>query len=113
MCVNASQATAQGDRANAALIVSFAQICVVVTMNFATMLILRKFWKMIPVMISTMKKERTTNSFLQIHMNCLLAVLVYVFYLFTFYEGHRIIRYYTQKYSYLRSGKQNLRVHLF
>ena len=64
---------------------------------------------MVPVMEkikSTTKKERTTNSYLDIYVNYLLVVLVYVFCFFTFYEWHRI-------YSYLHSGNQNLSDHLF
>ena len=49
-------------------------------------------------MISMIKKERTTNSYLHIYVNCLC--------LFTFYVGHII-------YSYLHSGKQTLSDRLF
>ena len=64
---------------------------------------------MIPVtekMISTTKKDRMTNSCIHIYVNCLLAILVYVFNLFTFYKGHRI-------FSYLHSAKQKLSDHSF
>ena len=45
---------------------------------------------MMEKMISTRKKERTTKTYLHIYVSCVLAVLVDVFYLLTFYEGHII-----------------------
>ena len=93
---------------NATRMVSFARICVVVATNIVKILIRRKFQKMIPVMekMKPTTKERTTHTYRHIYGNYLLLVLVYVFCLFSFYEGHII-------YSYLRSGKQDLSDHLF
>ena len=41
--------------------------------------------------IPTTKKERTTKSYLHIYVNCLLAVLVYVFCLVTLYKDAEFI----------------------
>ena len=72
---------------NAARMILLARICVAAATNFVKMLIRRKFWKMIPVIkktISTTKKERTTNSYLHIYVNCLLTVLVCFLFVYIF-----------------------------